>query len=354
MAYEHFTYLIFIYFQHRIRSLSILGIALATIVQLRLSIPGPITDFSTADNPIAKSTSIWTRFLTFTYLPVFNFKLLLYPSTLSFDWGMDAIPRLTTIFDTRNVTSLIFYGSLTKTVYHNVSKLKARLPQLLLSTIQRRTARAIKKRIQSQLSECVCLICKQGLSLRHSSSCRAINNNNVPAPSVQCGCPPVRHPSPSPTPSMKSNVSSGSITSNDLITPPTSAAILLSIALLALPFLPAANLFFYVGFVVAERILYLPSVGYCLLVGLGVGKLMDPRRGPLRSQRKRYAVMACVSVMLIACSVKTVYRNYDWRDEESLYRSAIGSNPPKGNFCCLYIFFFRYLHLIVYTINILS
>lgn len=135
---------------------------------------------------------------------------------------------------------------------------------------------------------------------------------------------------------MKSNVSGGTgggITSNDLITPPppTSAAILLSIALLALPFLPAANLFFYVGFVVAERILYLPSVGYCLLVGLGVGKLMDPRRGPLRSQRKRYAVMACVSVMLIACSVKTVYRNYDWRDEESLYRSAIGVNPPKGN-----------------------
>lgn len=245
---------------------------------------------------------------------------------------MDALPRLTTIFDTRNIMSLIFYASLTKIVYINVSTLKARLPQLLLSTIQRRTARAIKKRIQSQLSECVCIICKQGMSLRHSSSCRAINNNNVPAPSVQCGCPPVRHPSPSPTPSMKSNVFGGGSITNDTITPPTSAAILLSIALLALPFLPAANLFFYVGFVVAERILYLPSVGYCLLVGLGVGKLMDPRRGPLRSQRKRYAVMACVSVMLIACSVKTVHRNYDWRNEESLYRSAIGVNPPKGNF----------------------
>lgn len=260
---------------------------------------------------------------------------------------MDALPRLTTIFDVRNIISLIFYASLTKIVHTNISKLKARLPQLLLSTIQRRTARAIKKRIQSQLSECVCIVCKQGLSLRHSSSCRAINNNNVPAPSVQCGCPPVRHPSPSPTPSIKSNGSSGGVgttsNNNDSITPPTSAAILLSIALLALPFLPAANLFFYVGFVVAERILYLPSVGYCLLVGLGVGKLMDPRRGPLRSQRKRYAVMACVSVMLIACSVKTVYRNFDWRDEESLYRSAIGVNPPKGNFLFEHILF-RHTH----------
>ncbi len=259
---------------------------------------------------------------------------------------MDALPRLTTIFDSRNIVSLVFYASLTKIVHWNVSKLKARLPQLLLSTIQRRTARAIKKRIQSQLSECVCVICKQGLSLRHSSSCRANNNNNVPAPSVQCGCPPVRHPSPSPTPSTKSSaVTTGS---SDLVTPlpPTSAAILLSIVLLTLPFLPAANLFFYVGFVVAERILYLPSVGYCLLVGMGVGKLMDPRRGPLRSQRKRYAVMACVSVMLIACSVKTIYRNYDWRDEESLYRSAIGINPPKGNFYLFLLNFFLWFLLL--------
>ena len=33
---------------------------------------------------------------------------------------------------------------------------------------------------------------------------------------------------------------------------------MLSLALLVIPFLPASNLFFRVGFVVAERILYLP------------------------------------------------------------------------------------------------
>ena len=42
-----------------------------------------------------------------------------------------------------------------------------------------------------------------------------------------------------------------------------------SLALLALPFIPASNLFFPVGFVVAERILYAPSMGFCLLVALG-------------------------------------------------------------------------------------
>lgn len=374
-----------------------MGIALATIVQLRLLLPGPLTEFSTADNPVAKSNSIWTRFLTFTYLPVINFKLLLYPSTLSFDWGMDAIPRLTSIFDARNVISLVFYASLTKTVFVNVNILKTRFLPVII--VQRRVARTKKKQQSSSIvvtsefagsnsssssgnsssssigstkdinsngigaifllsdQQCVCTVCKQGQSLRHSSSCRAINNNNVPSPSTQCGCPPFRHSSPSPsqttTSTTKSSMSAkahgrsigieatrrhfSSAVINDSSTPPTAAAILLSIALLALPFLPAANLFFYVGFVVAERILYLPSVGYCLLVGLGVGKLMDPQSGPLRSQRKRYAMLFCVGVMLVACSVKTVNRNLDWRDEESLYRSAISVNPPKGE--CALLFF---------------
>lgn len=323
--------------------------------------------------------------------------MLLYPSTLSFDWGMDAIPRLTSIFDARNVISLVFYASLTKTVFVNVNILKTKFLPIII--VQRRVARTKKKHqpsgtiVMSEFGgsnssssssgnsssssigstkdinsngigatmllsdqQCVCTVCKQGQSLRHSSSCRAINNNNVPSPSTQCGCPPFRHSSPTPsqttTFTTKSSMTAkahgrsiGIITAssrhfnstviNDSSTPPTAAAILLSIALLALPFLPAANLFFYVGFVVAERILYLPSVGYCLLVGLGVGKLMDPQSGPLRSQRKRYAMLFCVGVMLVACSVKTVNRNLDWRDEESLYRSAIAVNPPKGE-CVLY------------------
>lgn len=46
-----------------------------------------------------------------------------------------------------------------------------------------------------------------------------------------------------------------------------------SIVLLVIPFLPASNLFFRVGFVVAERVLYLPSAGYCLLFALGLSAI---------------------------------------------------------------------------------
>lgn len=77
--------------------------------------------------------------------------------------------------------------------------------------------------------------------------------------------------------------------------------------------------------------MYLPSVGYCLLIGLGVGKLMDTNRASLRSQRKRnFTVILCVCLTVMMYSFKTINRNGDWRDEESLYRSAITVNPPKG------------------------
>ncbi|KAM5311527.1 protein O-mannosyl-transferase TMTC4 isoform 3-T3 [Glossophaga mutica] len=47
----------------------------------------------------------------------------------------------------------------------------------------------------------------------------------------------------------------------------------LGLGFLIIPFLPASNLFFRVGFVVAERVLYLPSAGYCILLTFGFGAL---------------------------------------------------------------------------------
>ena len=47
-----------------------------------------------------------------------------------------------------------------------------------------------------------------------------------------------------------------------------------ALAMMIIPFLPASNLFLCVGFVVAERVLYLPSAGYCLLVALGLCMLL--------------------------------------------------------------------------------
>ncbi len=46
-------------------------------------------------------------------------------------------------------------------------------------------------------------------------------------------------------------------------TVPAVGFLAMAILWLVVPFLPAANIFFYVGFVIAERVTYAPSVGFC-------------------------------------------------------------------------------------------
>jgi hypothetical protein len=57
----------------------------------------------------------------------------------------------------------------------------------------------------------------------------------------------------------------------------------MGLAFLVVPFLPASNIFFRVGFVVAERVLYLSSVGSCILVVLGITEVS--RKPSLRKVR---------------------------------------------------------------------
>lgn len=77
--------------------------------------------FSPADNPAANSTSFLTRCLTFLYLPVFNFWLLVYPVTLSFDWSMDAIPLVESVWDYRVAVIVLFYSSLVLSVKYSLT-----------------------------------------------------------------------------------------------------------------------------------------------------------------------------------------------------------------------------------------
>lgn len=46
----------------------------------------------------------------------------------------------------------------------------------------------------------------------------------------------------------------------------------MALALIIVPFLPASGIV-KLGFVIAERILYIPSIGFCVLVVLGLDKL---------------------------------------------------------------------------------
>lgn len=323
-----------------------LGVGGITLFYWRIRLAGSPPVFATADNPAAREASFITRTLTFAYLPIFNFFLLICPTQLSFDWSMDAIPRISSIFDIRNIFTIIFFTIVSrvtwKAVLHeftkrqHVSYKESRYHKNRYGHSKRNQKRinymynnkiAHKHGIEGieHYSQCregghtkkLCTGCKHSLTEDHTNACRAINNNNTMTQQSVCFCivynenkTKLFKPKERRSPQKSANV-----------------ALLIFIGFMLLPFFPASNALFYVGFVVAERVLYMPSVGFCLLLGLGAGMLT---RGWHTHERRSKAFSVIVLVVIMAMCGRTFYRNLDWRDEESLFRSALHINPPKA------------------------
>ena len=267
------------------RKMTMFWLVLTTIVLiiLRLYVMGGTNgtpSFASADNPAAADKSFLTRTLTFIYLPSFNLvNLLMCPNQLSFDWSMEAIPLIESICDIRNVVTVTTMS----VIFFLVVKLSKDLWKTNFSAYQ--------YMLMGKRSEIV--------------EYREAKKQSHLSPTV-----------------------------------------LVSLAIIILPFIPATNLFFYVGFVVAERVLYIPSMGYCILVGCGLRRLwkivcnlfLNNGECNKRSDRKNRLVKKVLEFqfVLFTCVVfatlglKTMFRNRDWLNEETLYRSGVKINPPKG------------------------
>jgi len=107
-------------------------------------------------------------------------------------------------------------------------------------------------------------------------------------------------------------------------------SVILPLALLVFPFIPATNFFFYVGFVVAERILYIPSMGFCLLIAEGVKELRTRAGSGSGSVWCNRLLYMLVAGLVVSHSARTIMRNKDWFSEYTLYTSGISVNPAKG------------------------
>ena len=92
----------------------------------------------------------------------------------------------------------------------------------------------------------------------------------------------------------------------------TAAAGLATIALL-----PASNLLFPTGTIMAERLMYLPLVGIAACVVMIAARAIP--------SQKAMAAAICVAVTLLA--VRSWVRNSDWKTEVSLWTSAVRSSP---------------------------
>lgn len=95
---------------------------------------------------------------------------------------------------------------------------------------------------------------------------------------------------------------------------------IIGLSLLIIPFIPASNIFFTVGFVLAERTLYIPSAGYCLLVIIGLHKLLTGTS--LRNLLLLFYTFLCLTFFM-----RSWIRSGQWRNEDLLFTSALDVCP---------------------------
>lgn len=305
-----------------------------TLIGLRLHLMGArAPDFAPADNPAADSDSFLTRTLTFLYLPAFNFWLLLCPRWLSFDWSMEAIPLVQSLADARNLLSAAFYGGL----FHLVAFL------VRLANWRRGAPPCHCSAFQPKPPSLLALSGggkSYGKRFSNNNNCNTYSNGLVS--SWSCGSCSSASSSSSECSESTNGGGGGPAVASALSNQQLDATVL-ALALMVLPFVPATNLFFYVGFVVAERVLYVPSMGYCLLVAVGADQLCGFARRAARhghggagshssnnGETLRKLVLAALVALVLVLSLRTVRRNRDWLTEEDLYRSGIHINPPKS------------------------
>ena len=97
----------------------------------------------------------------------------------------------------------------------------------------------------------------------------------------------------------------------------------LSVLFILVPFLLCLNIFVTVGFVIAERNLYLSVLGFSLLYHLGLHRLISVLQCP----RLLYGLHVLVLSLLAA---RTVGRSLDWRTETGLYSSGLTVCPGNA------------------------
>ncbi|HEU4403161.1 MAG TPA: tetratricopeptide repeat protein [Candidatus Polarisedimenticolia bacterium] len=90
---------------------------------------------------------------------------------------------------------------------------------------------------------------------------------------------------------------------------------------------PVANLLLPIGTIMAERALYLPSVGVCLLVGFIVDFEWNAPVGGGARPAPRAPARAVVAIVLVALALRSEVRLRDWMDDYTLFKSAQAVTP---------------------------
>jgi tetratricopeptide (TPR) repeat protein len=109
----------------------------------------------------------------------------------------------------------------------------------------------------------------------------------------------------------------------------TRKALFFCLAFFFVALAPTSNLVVLIGSIMAERFAYLPSIGLagCVVAAIyGIGsQLAAGKRLPFARSAWIGLGLAC-----LACGARTYARNFDWRDDYSLWSSAVSVCPESA------------------------
>lgn len=111
-----------------------------------------------------------------------------------------------------------------------------------------------------------------------------------------------------------------------------------AIFLFLLPLSLVSNIFTLIESSMAERFLFIPSLGFCLGISLLLAKTFKTGEQPVSDIKGFLAVnikmLAIVVLILIPYSAKTVSRNKDWKDSLTLYSKDVlaSTNSARVHF----------------------
>lgn len=92
-----------------------------------------------------------------------------------------------------------------------------------------------------------------------------------------------------------------------------------------------SNVFMLIGTNMAERLMFMPSLGFCLLLAFGIGKALKLNGSPPENMQqiatKKPLLWAILIPVILLFSFKTIDRNKDWKNVSTLFNADLKTVP---------------------------
>ncbi|CAM9161923.1 unnamed protein product, partial [Ectocarpus fasciculatus] len=100
--------------------------------------------------------------------------------------------------------------------------------------------------------------------------------------------------------------------------------LLVAICWFIVTFVPMSGVFLTLGTLLAERLLYIPSIGFCIVSALLLQRISEI------TGARRQGLFAAAALVVSLYSLRTIQRNPDWADDATLHLASLRVCPRSA------------------------